>query len=386
MFGVVAKDPKSRARAGVLKTKSGNALTPFFMPVATKAAPRYLSSQDLKEIKVQAIISNALMLYLHPGTEVVKKAGGIHGFMNFQQPIFTDCGGFQILRKGIFLKIEKNGILFRSPFDGKKILLTPELSINIQQELNSDAAMCLDYCAPYGAERDEAEEALKKTHEWALRSKKVHLLKEQLLFGIAQGSFYRELRIESMKFIRDLNFDGVSLGGLFIGEPKKKSYEMIKASIRYAPEDKPRYIMGLGSPEDIVKCVSLGVDIFDSVYPVENARHGTLFTWNGKISIDKKEYKQDFSPIEEGCGCYTCRHYTKAYLHHLIKTDEQLGFRLRIYHNMHFMQRLMDKIRESIAAGTFSKLEKQITSAYSKGCDPEELTQGRASNRIRVLK
>jgi len=385
MFEVTDKERGSGARAGVLKIGNMTARTPFFMPVATKAAPRYISSKDLEELGAKAIISNALMLHLHPGTDVIKQAGGIRGFMNFRGIVFTDCGGFQILRKGLFLGIKEEGIKFRSPFDGKKVLLTPELSIHIQEELGSEAAMCLDYCAPYGSSREEAEDAMKKTHSWAVRSKNAHSLKSQMLFGIAQGNFYKDLRVESMKFIADIGFDGISLGGLFIGEPKKISYEMIRASIRYAPEEKPRYIMGLGSPEDIVKSVSLGIDIFDSVYPVENARHGTLFTWNGKLHIDNRKYKNDFRPIEEGCGCYTCRHYTRAYLHHLLKTDEPLGFRLRIYHNLYFMQHLMERIRGSIVDGSFHELSKHIISVYS-GEDPENSMESNVSNRITVLR
>jgi queuine tRNA-ribosyltransferase len=385
MLEIKYSDRKTKARTGILHTSHGDALTPFFMPVATKAAPRYLSPHDLKEIKVQAIIANALLLSLAPGTDVVKKAGGIHGFMNFNQPIFTDCGGFQILRQSFFKGTTEEGIKFRSPFDGRNILMTPEMIIKIQQEIGSDAAMCLDYCPPYGLSREETEDSMLKTHAWAERCKKAHTKKSQLLFGIAQGGFYRKFRIESMKFMRDMDFDGISLGGLFIGEPKRDSYSMIKSSMRYAPLDKPKYIMGLGSPEDIVKSVSMGVDFFDSIFPVENARHGTMFTWHGKLKLDSKIYRDDFLPIDPECKCFTCTHYSRAYLHHLLKTQEQLGFRLRIYHNIYFMQRLMDKIRYSIEDKTFSKFSKKIISAYAKK-DPEKSTESNVSERITVIK
>jgi queuine tRNA-ribosyltransferase len=385
MFEIEKKERNGSARAGILKTSHGDALTPFFMPVATKAAPRYLSSHDLKDIKVQAIISNALILSLAPGTELVKKAGGIHGFMNFHQPIFTDCGGFQILRQSFFRGTTNDGIKFRSPFDGRNILMTPEMMTKIQEDLGSDAAMCLDYCPPYGMNEAEVEDSMNKTHAWAERCKKAHKKKSQLQFGIAQGGFYKKMRIESMKFMKDMDFDGISLGGLFVGEPKKDTYSMIKSSMRYAPKDKPKYVMGLGSPEDIVKCVGLGVDVFDSIFPVENARHGTMFTWKGKLKLDSRIYKEDFSPIDSECKCFTCTHYSRAYLHHLLKTQEQLGFRLRIYHNIYFMQRLMEKIRASIEEKTFKNLSREIISAYAKK-DPEKSTVQNVSTRITVKK
>jgi queuine tRNA-ribosyltransferase len=385
MFKITSSDKKTKARAGTLHMSHGDALTPFFMPVATKAAPRYLSSHDLKEIKVQAIISNALILSLAPGTELIKKAGGIHAFMNFQQPIFTDCGGFQILRQSFFRGTTDEGIKFRSPFDGRNILMTPEMMTKIQQELCSDAAMCLDYCPPYGMNEAEVEDSVNKTHAWAERCRKAHTKKSQLQFGIAQGGFYKKMRIESMKFMRDMDFDGISLGGLFIGEPKKETYAMINSSMLYAPKNKPKYVMGLGSPEDIVRCVSLGIDVFDSIFPVENARHGTMFTWKGKLKLDSRIYKDDFSPIDSECKCFTCTHYSRAYLHHLLKTQEQLGFRLRIYHNIYFMQRLMEKIRDSIEEGTFNALSKGIISAYAKK-DPEKANGSNVSNRITVKK
>ncbi|MCX6710417.1 MAG: tRNA guanosine(34) transglycosylase Tgt [Candidatus Woesearchaeota archaeon] len=383
MFKVIKKDKKSSARTGVLSTAHGDANTPFFMPVATKAAPRYLSPHDLKEIDVQAIISNALLLSLAPGTEIVKNAADIHRFMNFNKPIFTDCGGFQILRESFFRGTTDEGIKFRSPFDGRNILLTPENIIRIQEELGSDVAMCLDYCPPYGLDYPGTKDSMEKTHAWAKRCRKAHSSKRQLLFGIAHGGFYRDLRVKSMKFMAKMNFDGISFGGLFIGEPKKDAYAMINSSIKYAPKNKPRYLMGLGSPEDIVKCVSLGIDIFDSIFPVENARHGTLFTWEGRLKIDNRMYRNDFSPIDPKCGCHVCRNYSRAYIHHLTKTQEQLGFRLRIYHNIYFMQRLMEKIRESIKEGTFNKLKKDIEKKYTK---VRVLSASNNKSRIRKLK
>ena len=366
MFKIKFEDSKSDARTGVLKTAHGLIKTPFFMPVATKAAPRFVSQEEVKKMGADAIICNAFILSLMPGVDVIKQAGGIHKFMKFNKSIFTDCGGFQILKESFFLGTKDEGIKFKSPFDGKRMLLTPEKIIEIQKEIGSDAAMTLDYCPAYGLSYEQTLDSMKKTHLWAERSKKAHASHKQLLFGIAQGGFFKDLRIESTKFIDSLDFDGISLGGLCIGEPKKLTYEMIDCSIRYAAKEKLKYIMGVGSPDDIVKCVSYGIDAFDSIFPVETAKHSTMFTWDGKISIDSRKYKHDFSPLDEKCNCFVCRTFSKAYLYHLAKAQEPLGFRLRVYHNLYFVQELMRKIRESIKKGSFAEFSREIQQKFSR--------------------
>ena len=354
------------ARLSVLRTKHSTLELPNFMPVATKGAAKYLSGFDLEEIKAQAIISNAFLLYLRPGVEIIKAAGGIHKFMRFNGTIFTDCGGFQRLKQ-MFLKIDNFGIHFKSPFDGSKHLITPEKIIQIQYEIGSDVSVTLDECSPYKSSYEETLKAMKRTHSWARESKETFqkLDSNGLLFGICQGGFFKELRKKSASYINSLNFDGVAIGGLRIGEPVEKTFEMLRHSLKEIDEEKPKYLMGVGNPADIVRAVEMGVDLFDSIYPVENARHGNIFTWNGKLDIEKTIYKNDLRPLDEYCDCKVCKNYTRAYIHHLFKTNEELGKMLAVYHNQYFMQELMRKIRETIRKGSFEELKERIVKMYS---------------------
>lgn len=362
MFKLIVKE--DNARTGVLKTAHGKVETPFFMPVATKTAVKYLDPRDLEEIGVQAIISNAFVLSLRPGIETIKKAGGIHRFMNFHNAIFTDSGGFQKIKNSFYIRSSDNGLYLKSPFDGKKHLLTPKELMKIQNTINSDVAMVLDEMPLHKQSRKEIELAVKRTHEWAEECKKNHKNKKQLLFGIAQGGLYADLREKSAKFISALDFDGYAFGGLAIGEPEKETYKMINAQIRYFPENKPRYLMGVGSPRQLINAVEAGADCFDSTFPTQNARHNTLFTSAGKMIIKNARYKNDLKPIDRNCGCYVCRNYTRAHIRHLMKMGEANGLRYCTYHNIYFINNLMKQIREAIKEKRFGKFRKEFLKKF----------------------
>ncbi|MFH1173731.1 MAG: tRNA guanosine(34) transglycosylase Tgt [archaeon] len=370
MFTITAKD--GNARAGMLETKTGKMETPFFMPVATRAVGKSIGSDDYNDMKAPCIIANALVLSMQPGTAVIKAHGSLHKFMHYNGSIFTDCGGFQISQESMFVKITKNGIHFKSPFDGKLHILTPEKIMQIEYDIGSDVAMVLDEMAPYGSSKEQFEQALEKTHRWAKDCLDAHKelrkqdKKRQLLFGIVQGGFFPDLRKESAAYLSSLDFDGIAIGGVAIGEPKKEMYQALHASLPFVDEKKPRYVMGVGSPEDVIACVGLGVDCFDSVYPTQNARRHTLFTWRGKLDIRKSKYMNDLSPIDEQCDCFVCKNFTKAYMHHLARINEPVGKRYRSYHNSYFMQQLMRKMRESIIAGTFEEFKSSFLKDWNR--------------------
>jgi queuine tRNA-ribosyltransferase len=362
MFKLQYKDKE--ARAGILKTSHGKVETPFFMPVATKTAVKYLDPKDLEEIGVQAIISNAFVLSLRPGLDVIKKAGGIHNFMNFKNTIFTDSGGFQKIKDSFYMRSEDNGLHLKSPFDGKKFFLTPEKVMHIQNIINSDVAMVIDEMPLHNQSRKEIEIAVKRTHKWAEECLKHHKNKKQLLFGIAQGGLYPDLREASAKFIGKLPFDGFAFGGLAIGEPEKQTYKMINAQVRHFPENKPRYLMGVGSPAQLITSISSGADCFDSTFPTQNARHATLFTSKGKISIKNSKYQFDLKPIDKNCRCYICQSYSRAYIRHLMKMNEPNGIRYCTYHNIYFINNLMKEARNTIKESRFEKFKKEFLKKY----------------------
>ncbi|MGB9748301.1 MAG: tRNA guanosine(34) transglycosylase Tgt [Candidatus Woesearchaeota archaeon] len=354
------------ARISELRTRHSRVELPNFMPVATKAAAKYLSYYHLKELGVQAIICNSFLLYLKPGLNTIKEFGGIHKFMNFDKTIFTDCGGFQKLRP-MFLESNNLGITFKSPFTGEKHFINPKKIIDVQYELGSDVLVSLDDCPHYKSSLQETKASMKKTHSWAVESlaefKKINK-DRRLLFGICQGGFFRKLRIESASFINSLDFDGVAIGGLRIGEPFEKTFEMLECSLKEISSEKPRYLMGVGNPADIVRAVRFGIDLFDSTYPVENARHGNIFTNDGKIDIEKAKFSNSKEPLDKNCDCSVCKKYSKAYIHHLFKTDEELGKFLAVYHNQHFMQELMRKIRKSVRDGNIRELEIEMIKKF----------------------
>ncbi len=360
MFKIIAEDNK--ARLGILKTAHGELKTPFFMPVATKATVKTLTPEDLESCDVKVLISNSLHLFLKPGLDVLEQHGGLHKFMRFEGAIFTDSGGFQMIRKGFFVRADEGGIIFRSPYDGQKYLFTPEFSKEVQMRIGSDVAMMLDYCAEYPASYEEAKRSVELTTKWAQKFPKN--TKEQLSFGIVQGSIYEDLREKSAKDLAGMDFDGYGIGGLSIGEPKKVMHRMVEIVNGILPENKPRYLMGVGSPLEIIESVIRGVDIFDSVFPTRNGRHGTAITSEGMLNLRKAEFKNDMRPLDNECQCYTCENFTRAYLHHLLREKEILGMHLLSLHNVCFMIQFMKRLREEIEQGNLEKFKKEMERIY----------------------
>jgi queuine tRNA-ribosyltransferase len=306
------------------------------------------------------MISNAFLLYLKPGLEVIKKHKGIHKFMKWNGCSFTDSGGFQVLSLNNFKnKFSDKGLIFKSPYDGSLHTLNPKKVMQIEQTIGADVAMCLDQMPLYGHSKKEVQEATLRTHKWAKECLKNHKDKKQLLFGICQGGTFSDLRKQSAKFIGELPFDGFAIGGLAVGEPKEKMHEMVKIATEILPKDKPRYLMGVGSPKEIIECVEQGIDIFDSVWPTRIARHGKVMTKKGSFDIDKNQFRLDISPLDKTCNCKVCKTYTKSYIHHLFKVKEPLAMKLLSYHNLYFIQNLMREIRESIKNNKFEELKKE---------------------------
>ena len=354
------------ARYGTIETNYGKFETPIFMPVGTQATVKTLSPEELKDIKSGIILSNTYHLWLRPGEDIVDKAGGLHKFMNYDGPILTDCGGFQVfsLIKNKKKDIMEEGVIFKSHLNGEKLLLTPEKSIEIQNKLDSDIAMSFDECIPYPASYEYAKSSTERTIRWAIRGKRVHANPRQSLFGIVQGGEYTDLREFSAKETVKIGFDGYSIGGTSVGEGKDVMYKMIEDAVRYLPLDKPRYLMGVGEPIDILEGVSRGIDMFDCVLPTRLARHGHAFTLDGNINLKNAKYREDFSVIDENCDCYCCKNYTKAYIRHLIIANETFGQRLLSIHNLRFLIRLTENIRDSIKKDCFVKYREEFIKRY----------------------
>lgn len=363
------------ARVGKLRTPHGTIETPFFMPAATKGTGKFFTTDDYNNLggkqKVKALIANSLLLSLEPGVNVIKAAGGLHQFMNFSGIIFTDCGGFQMSRN-IFEKKTKQALHFRNPFNGAKIVLTPEKSMEIQLQLGHDVAMMLDDMSAYGVSEPEAREAMENTLCWGKASLEAHQAlrrqyhSSQLLFGIVQGNFFSHLRVESAQAINSLDFDGIAIGGVAIGEPKEKMYQAVDAALPHITLQKPRYVMGVGSPEEILELIDRGIDCFDSVYPTQVARHSTILTRKGRMYIDSAKHLNDFTSLEEGCQCHTCRYYTKSYLCHLTRIEEPAVKRLKSIHNSYFMQQLISDAIKSIKNGHFQQFKQEILKEFKK--------------------
>lgn len=362
MFTLINEE--KNARVGILKTPHGEIETPFFMPVATKAVGRFVSVDDYKHTNANAIISNAFLLSQDPGLEMFEKRKGIHNFMHYNGIIFTDCGGFQMLRENLLLSTTENGIWFQTPLN-KKVFIRPKTVMDIGKAIGGDVIMALDCVLPYGKTREEYLEALRKSHKWSKQCKDLHNT-NQLLFGITQGGTFEDLRGASAKAINSMNFDGNALGGLGIGEPSHMMYKMIEVSVPHIDKNKPRYVMGVGKPEQILECIERGVDIFDSIYPQKNARHGMLFTFNGIMDLGKADYKYDEKPIEESCHCFTCKNLSRAYLRYLLKKEDPVGKRYLTIHNLFFMQEFMKQIRESIREETFHEFKKTFLEKFKK--------------------
>lgn len=340
---------QSGARLGRLTTPHGVIDTPIFMPVGTKATVKAMTPEELKDINAQIILSNTYHLYMRPGHELVKKAGGLHKFMNWDRPILTDSGGFQVFSLGPLRKITEEGVSFSSHIDGSKHFISPEKATEIQNALGSDIMMAFDECAPYPADHDYVKKSLERTTRWAKRCKDAHQNPDtQALFGIIQGGMYKDLREQSAKEIIALDFPGYAVGGLSVGEPKDIMHEVLEYTTPLMPEDKPRYLMGVGSPDDLVEGVMRGIDMFDCVLPTRIGRNGTALTSVGKVNIKNAKYFEDFSPLDPNCECYACKNYTKAYIRHLFKENEILSARLLTHHNLHFLLDLMNQVRQAI--------------------------------------
>ena len=352
------------ARYGTIETNYGKYETPIFMPVGTQATVKTLDYREIKEIKAGIILANTYHLWLRPGEDIVDKAGGLHKFMNYDGPILTDCGGFQVFSLAKPKNISEEGVMFKSHLNGEKLLLTPEKSIEIQNKLDSDIAMSFDECIPYPATYDYCKNSVERTLRWAIRGKKVFNNPRQSLFGIVQGGEYQDLREYSAKETVKIGFDGYAIGGTSVGEDKTTMYKMIDYAIKYLPEDKPRYLMGVGDPFDLFEGVERGVDMFDCVHPTRLARHGHAFTKYGKINMKNAKYKDDFTPVDVSCDCECCKHYTKAYIRHLLIADETLGQRLLSIHNLRFLIRIMEGIRESIKNNSFLEYKKVFINNY----------------------
>ena len=363
-YNLLHKDINSKARYGTLETNYGTYETPMFMPVGTQATVKTLSPEELKEINSGVILANTYHLWLRPGEDIVNKAGGLHQFMNWNGPILTDCGGFQVFSLAKPKDITEDGVWFNSHIDGKRIFLTPEKSIEIQNKLDSDIAMSFDECPPYPVTYDYMKKSVERTLRWAKRCKDAHKNERQSLFGIVQGGEFEDLREYSAKETVKMDFDGYSIGGTSVGEGKDVMYKMIEYGIKYLPEDKPRYLMGVGEPTDIFEGVERGIDMFDCVLPTRLARHAHAFTLDGKINIKNAKYKEDFTPVDKNCDCYCCKNYTKAYIRHLIVANETFGQRLLSIHNLRFLIKIAENIRISIKEDRFLEYKKEFTDRY----------------------
>lgn len=362
-FKILKQSENSRARTGILKTSHGNVETPVFMPVGTLGSVKSVSPEELFDAGVQIILGNTYHLYLRPGCDIIQQFSGLHSFMHWDKPILTDSGGFQIFSLAKLTDIKEEGAIFQSHLDGSTHLLTPEKAIDIQITLNSDMMMCLDQCISYPSTFDEAKEALALTTRWSKRCKEVWEEKagnRSGLFGIVQGGMYPELREISAAALADIGFSGYAVGGLSVGEPKELLYEMADFTLAKLPDNTPKYIMGVGTPEDLVTLVGMGADMFDCVMPTRNARNGQVFTQNGTINISNAQFKDDSNPIDSTCGCYTCRHYSRAYLRHLYLSKELLVYRLNTIHNIWYYIELMERMREAIGDNTFEEFKKSF--------------------------
>jgi queuine tRNA-ribosyltransferase len=358
-FSLLKKDPASFARLGKLITPHGEVNTPVFMPVGTQATVKTLSPSDLVDLGAEIILSNTYHLFLRPGQELIREFGGIQKFMGWNRPVLTDSGGFQVFSLAELRKITEEGVTFQSHIDGgAKHFITPEYAVEIQEKLGADIIMAFDECIPYPATRDYAQESLERTLRWAKRCSGAKKDTGQALFGIVQGGMYPDLRKHSSETLVDIGFDGYAIGGLSVGETKPVMYEMIEASVPLLPEDRPRYLMGVGTPEDLVEGVDRGIDMFDCVMPTRNARNGTFFTSFGKVVIRNAQYERDGQPIDPACGCYTCRNFTRAYLRHLFNAGEVLALRLGTIHNLFFYLDLMRNVRANIQKGKFGEFKK----------------------------
>lgn len=360
-FKVLKKEAKTSARLGKITVSHGEINTPIFAPVGTAGIVKTLSKEDLASVGAEMILCNTYHLFLRPGHELIKRMGGLHRFISWDKPILTDSGGFQVFSLGELRKITEEGVIFQSHLDGgQKHFITPETAIEIQEELGADIIMTFDECIPYPSTYDYTKTSMEMTTRWARRCKEAHKKEGQSLFGIVQGGFFQDLRKISANDIVDIGFDGYAIGGLSVGETKPQMYETIDTVMPYLPEDKPRYIMGVGTPEDLIEGVMRGADIFDCVMPTRHARNGSLFTSEGIVNIKNAPYTEDPEPLDKNCGCYTCRNYSRAYLRHLFMAKEMSVLRFNTIHNLYYYLNLMKNIREAIKEDRFLEFRKEF--------------------------
>jgi queuine tRNA-ribosyltransferase len=377
-FKLLHASDKYAARAGLIHTGHGPVETPVFMPVGTHGTVKALTNEELIDASAHIILGNTYHLYLRPGVEVIKESGGLHSFMNWHRPILTDSGGYQVFSLAHMRKIEGDVTTFRSHIDGSQHTLSPEKSMEIQRILGSDIVMVFDECTPYPCDYEYAKESLVRTHRWERLSKEAFKATDplwghnQALFAIVQGSVYEDLRMESAKVLTDLNFDGYAIGGLAVGEPKEIMYDLTEKVCAVLPEQKPRYLMGVGKPEDIIHSIARGVDMMDCVLPTRNARNGTLYTRNGKVNIKRAEFSRDFAPPDPDCPCPACQNHSKAYLHHLYKSGEITGLRLNSLHNITFFLQLVREARQAILEDRFAAFYEHFCKTYPMEADHSE--------------
>ena len=366
-FTLQHKDPASKARAGELATDHGVIRTPIFMPVGTAATVKGIFHRDVRdEARAQIILANTYHLYMRPGMEIIERAGGVHRFSTWEGPMLTDSGGFQVFSLGAMRKITEEGVMFRSHIDGSKQFLSPEVATQVQEALGADIAMAFDECIPYPADFDYAKRSTERTTRWAKRCLETHTREDQSMFGIVQGGMYPELRRMSVQQLTELDFAGYGIRGLSVGEPKPMMYDILSQTTELLPKDKARYLMGVVTADCIVEAVNLGVDMFDCVFPTRVARNGTAMTHTGRLVVRNATYAEDFRPIEEGCDCYACRIFSRAYIRHLFKAEEIFGLRLLSIHNLHFLLHFAKEIREAIANDCFPEFRERFLENYRR--------------------
>lgn len=365
-FEICKNDNSSSARLGRLHTNHGVIETPVFMPVGTQASVKTMTPEELYEIGVDIILANTYHLYLRPGEELVAEAGGLHSFMNWKRAVLTDSGGFQVFSLSKLRKINDDGVYFNSHIDGSTHFLSPEKVMAIEQALGADIAMCFDECAPYPCSYEEAEQAVRRTALWAHRCRDSHHDANQALFGIVQGNIFPDLRQRSASELLEIDFPGYAIGGLSVGEPKEDMYNILGVTTALLPRDKPRYLMGVGEPEDLLAGVARGVDMFDCVLPTRLARHGTAYTGQGKLTVRNAACARDFVPLDEDCGCRVCQNYSRAYIRHLLKSGEILALRLITYHNIYFLTHLMENIKHAIEADDLANFANEFLRRYKQ--------------------
>ena len=373
-YELIKEAKQGKARRGRLHTPHGTFETPMFMPVGTQATVKTLAPEELYDMESQVILANTYHLFLRPGSGLVKKAGGLHKFMNYKRGMLTDSGGFQVFSLGEMRKITEEGVMFRSHIDGSKQFLSPEVSVRVQEELGADIAMAFDECIPYPSDFNYTKKSTERTTRWAERCLKAHTRPDQALFGIVQGGMFPELRKMSAESLLEMDFAGYGIGGLSVGEPNPAMYDMLDQTTDWMDKQKARYLMGVGTPDCIVEGVNLGVDMFDCVFPTRVARNGTAMTARGRLVIRNAVYAEDFRPIDENCSCYTCRNFSRAYIRHLFKAEETFGLRLLSIHNLHFLLDFAKKIRDSIEQDRFAEFRKEFWNNWEeKDKRPEDL-------------